>query len=60
MSTAYALVMMAVMVGIIMQMAEDGILSPSSTFFLFMILQIVITGKYLFSNCLIIPKQCIP
>lgn len=37
--------MMAVMVGIIMQVLEDGIMSPSSVFFLVVSGQVVITGK---------------
>lgn len=36
--------MMAVMIGIIMQVIDDGILSPSSLFFCTVALQIVITG----------------
>lgn len=44
-SAVYSLVMMAVMVGIIMQVLEDGIMSPSSVFFLVVAGQVVITGK---------------
>lgn len=44
-SAVYSLVMMAVMVGIIMQVLEDGIMSPSSVFFLVVSGQVVITGK---------------
>lgn len=40
----YALVMMAVMIGIVMQIQEDGILSPSSLFFVTVAGQFVVTG----------------
>ncbi|XP_065090221.1 chitin synthase chs-2-like [Ochlerotatus camptorhynchus] len=43
-SAIYSLVMMAVLVGIIMQVMEDGILAPSSVFFMAIALQIVVTG----------------
>ncbi|XP_055640139.1 chitin synthase chs-2-like [Toxorhynchites rutilus septentrionalis] len=43
-SAIYSLVMMAVLVGIVIQVMEDGILAPSSVFFLCVALQIVITG----------------
>ncbi|XP_055608469.1 chitin synthase chs-2-like [Uranotaenia lowii] len=43
-SAIYSLVMMAVLVGIIIQVMEDGIMAPSSIFFLTVALQIVITG----------------
>ncbi|XP_052867895.1 chitin synthase chs-2-like [Anopheles cruzii] len=43
-SAIYSLVMMAVLVGIVVQVMEDGILAPSSMFFLAVALQIVITG----------------
>ncbi|KFB43652.1 AGAP001205-PA-like protein [Anopheles sinensis] len=43
-SAVYSLVMMAVLVGIVVQVMEDGILAPSSVFFLAVALQIVITG----------------
>lgn len=39
------MVMMAVMIGIIMQVLEDGILSPSSVFFFVVAGQVIITGK---------------
>lgn len=44
-SALYCLVMMAVLIGIIIQMLEDGILSPASLFFLAVALQIVIAGN---------------
>lgn len=44
-SSVYSLVMMAVMIGIIIQVLEDGIMSPSSLFFFIVAGQIVITGK---------------
>lgn len=37
--------MMAVMVGIIMQVMEDGIMSPSSVFFFVVAGQVVVTGR---------------
>uniref|UniRef100_A0A182FS46 chitin synthase n=1 Tax=Anopheles albimanus TaxID=7167 RepID=A0A182FS46_ANOAL len=43
-SAIYSLVMMAVLVGIVVQVMEDGILAPSSMFFIAVALQIVITG----------------
>lgn len=43
-SSIYSLVMMAVMVGIVIQMMDDGILSPSSLFFLAVSGQVIITG----------------
>ncbi|XP_062716312.1 chitin synthase chs-2-like [Aedes albopictus] len=43
-SAIYSLVMMAVLVGIIIQVMEDGILAPSSVFFMAVALQIVVTG----------------
>lgn len=43
-SVVYSLIMMAVMVGIMIQVIEDGILSPSSMFFMAVALQIIITG----------------
>ncbi|XP_058825614.1 chitin synthase chs-2-like [Topomyia yanbarensis] len=43
-SAIYSLVMMAVLVGIIIQVMEDGILAPSSVFFISVALQIVVTG----------------
>ncbi|XP_058450072.1 chitin synthase chs-2-like [Malaya genurostris] len=43
-SAIYSLVMMAVLVGIVIQVMEDGILAPSSVFFLSVALQIVVTG----------------
>lgn len=43
-SSVYSLVMMAVMIGIIIQVLEDGIMSPSSLFFFIVAGQIVITG----------------
>lgn len=44
-SSVYSLVMMAVMIGIIIQVLEDGIMSPSSLFFFIVAGQIVITGN---------------
>ncbi|XP_053697083.1 chitin synthase chs-2-like [Sabethes cyaneus] len=43
-SAVYSLVMMAVLVGIVIQVMEDGILAPSSVFFISVALQIVVTG----------------
>jgi chitin synthase len=43
-SVIYSLIMMAVMVGITIQVIEDGILAPSSLFFFTVTLQIIITG----------------
>lgn len=43
-STAYALVMIAVLVGIVIQVLEDGLFAPTSMFFFIMITQIVITA----------------
>ena len=43
-SIVYALIMMAVMVGVLIQVIEDGILAPSSLFFITVALQIIITG----------------
>ncbi|XP_038118969.1 chitin synthase chs-2 [Culex quinquefasciatus] len=43
-SAVYSLVMMAVLVGIVIQVMEDGILAPSSVFFMSVALQIVVTG----------------
>lgn len=37
--------MMAVMIGIMIQVKEDGIMSPSSLFFFIVAGQIIITGK---------------
>lgn len=44
-SALYCLVMMAVLIGIIIQMLEDGILSPASLFFLAVAIQIVVAGN---------------
>lgn len=44
-SAVYCLVMMAVMIGIMIQVKEDGILSPSSLFFFIVAGQIIITGN---------------
>lgn len=46
-SAAYCLIMMAVLIGIIIQMIEDGPLAPASLFFLLVFLQIFIAGKLL-------------
>lgn len=43
-SIVYSLIMMAVMVGVLIQVIEDGILAPSSLFFITVALQIIITG----------------
>lgn len=43
-SVLYSLVMMAVMVGVVIQIMTEGIFSPSSMFFLFVTMQIIITG----------------
>ena len=43
-SIIYSLIMMAVMVGVIIQVIEDGILAPSSLFFIAVALQIIVTG----------------
>jgi len=44
-SSLYCLVMMAVLIGIIVQMLEDGPLAPASLFFLLVAVQITIAGK---------------
>lgn len=46
-SSMYSLVMMAVMVGIIIQIMDDGILSPSSLFFLSVSGQVIVTGVFI-------------
>lgn len=43
-SAIYSLVMMAVLIGIIIQVMDDGILSPTSLFFFCVVLQVCITG----------------
>lgn len=43
-SSVYSLVMMAVMIGIIVQIMDDGLFSPTSIFFICVAGQIVITG----------------
>ncbi|XP_011190169.2 chitin synthase chs-2 isoform X1 [Zeugodacus cucurbitae] len=43
-SSLYCLVMMAVLIGIIIQMIDDGPLAPASLFFLLVFLQIFIAG----------------
>ncbi|XP_054734124.1 chitin synthase chs-2 [Anastrepha obliqua] len=43
-SSMYCLVMMAVLIGIIVQMIEDGPLAPASLFFLLVFMQIFIAG----------------
>ncbi|XP_034109385.1 chitin synthase chs-2 isoform X1 [Drosophila albomicans] len=43
-SAIYCLVMMAVLIGIIVQMIEDGPLAPASLFFLLVAVQITISG----------------
>ncbi|XP_073836306.1 chitin synthase 2 isoform X2 [Musca autumnalis] len=43
-SAVYCLVMMAVLIGIIIQMIDDGPLAPASLFFLLVFLQIFISG----------------
>lgn len=42
------MVMMAVMIGIIIQVRDDGLLSPSSMFFLAVSGQVIITGDFIF------------
>lgn len=42
------MVMMAVMIGIIIQIRDDGLLSPSSMFFLAVSGQVIITGEIRF------------
>lgn len=44
-SAIYCMVMMAVLIGIIMQVQDDGILSPSSLFFFIVAGQVVVTGN---------------
>lgn len=39
--------MMAVMIGIMIQVKEDGILSPSSLFFFIVAGQVIITGNFI-------------
>lgn len=43
-STLYALIMVAVVVGLVIQLKEDGFFAPTSIFFVIMIGQILITG----------------
>jgi chitin synthase len=43
-TAAYSLVMMAVMVGIIIQVLDDGVLAPTSLFFFTVALQVIITA----------------
>ncbi|CAO1376539.1 unnamed protein product [Diamesa hyperborea] len=43
-SIVYSLIMMAVMISVLIQVKEDGILAPSSLFFLTVALQVIITG----------------
>lgn len=43
-STIYALIMMAVLIGVLIQLQEDGIFAPTSLFFLAVVAQIVVTG----------------
>lgn len=43
-SIIYALIMMAVMVGVLVQVIEDGVMAPSSLFFITVALQIIVTG----------------
>jgi chitin synthase len=43
-SIMYSLIMMAVMVGIMIQVIEDGIFAPSSMFFCLVTFQVVVTG----------------
>lgn len=43
-SVLYSLIMMAVMVGVVIQVMTEGILSPSSMFFFVVTLQVIITG----------------
>jgi chitin synthase len=43
-SAVYSLVMMAVMVGIVIQVMDDGLMAPSSLFFFTVALQVIITG----------------
>lgn len=43
-SALYGLVMIAVVVGIVIQLKEDGLFAPASMFFVFMMAQIIITA----------------
>lgn len=43
-SAVYGLVMMAVLIGVVVQMLEDGFQAPTSIFFLLVAFQIIITG----------------
>nr|QWX20092.1 chitin synthase 2 [Henosepilachna vigintioctopunctata] len=43
-SSAYGLIMMAVMIGVILQIHDDGIMAPSSIFFFFMLLEFVVAA----------------
>lgn len=45
-STIYGLVMMAVFIGIVIQIMEDGLLSPTTLFFMTVVFQVVVTGKF--------------
>lgn len=45
-STVYGLVMMAVLVGIMLQIEEDGILAPSSLFLFVVAGELIITGLF--------------
>uniref|UniRef100_A0A336L059 chitin synthase n=1 Tax=Culicoides sonorensis TaxID=179676 RepID=A0A336L059_CULSO len=43
-SALYGLIMIAVIVGIVIQLKEDGLFAPTSMFFVFMMLQIIVTA----------------
>ncbi|VEN49053.1 unnamed protein product [Callosobruchus maculatus] len=43
-SAIYGLIMMAVLVGILMQIKDDGVMAPSSLFFFFVALEFIITA----------------
>ncbi|XP_063708773.1 chitin synthase chs-2-like [Culicoides brevitarsis] len=43
-SVLYGLIMIAVVVGIVIQLKEDGLFAPASLFFAFMIAQIIVTA----------------
>lgn len=53
-SAIYCLVMMAVLIGIIVQMLEDGPLAPASLFFLLVAVQITIAGRLTSSSLLLL------
>lgn len=43
-SSIYGLIMMAVMIGVLLQIHDDGVLAPSSLFFFFMISEFVVAA----------------